>query len=131
MASIKKFEGYLSTHEVLNLTHFSRYTLHRYVRDGKFPKPHEVGRRTKMQYYCITEVQTWLKENSEFVAKRVEFSNRNKLTIEFSRADMKEIKEAAQILGCEDNMELFITDAAIYKARRIVEYVNSRHFSPR
>ena len=38
---------------------------------------------------------------------------------------MKEIKEAAQILGCEDNMELFITDAAIYKARRIVEYVNS------
>ena len=60
--------------------------------------------------------------------QNVLISNRNKLTIEFSRADMKEIKEAAQILGCEDNMELFITDAAIYKARRIVEYVNSPHF---
>ena len=115
---------------MLDLTHFSRYTLHRYVRDGKFPKHVEMGKKTKMQYYCISEVQAWLKENSEYVAKRVEFRIRNKLTIEFSRADMKEIKEAAQILGCEDNMEMFITDAAIYKARRIVEYVNSPHFSP-
>lgn len=49
----------LTVEDVLELTTFSRATLHRRVQEGRFPLPIEDGRR---RLWCATEIRDWKRQ---------------------------------------------------------------------
>ena len=119
----KERSKFYSTQQVLELTLMSRFTLIRKVNDGLFPSPVNPG-STGANFYVKTEVDEWIKENVEWIKKR-EHKTYSECYVRFDSQEMKEIKTAIAALDC--TLEKFISDAAIWKAKRIMDQLNIEH----
>jgi len=110
-----------STQQVLQSTMMARYTLMRYVKDGRFPKPAikagDIDSRGA-DWYSKKDVDKWLKDNSDLILwkrKRIE----EDITLTISADDLKKIRKASEVLMCD--IEPFIIEAAIWKAKLILK----------
>lgn len=52
----------LFTNEVCKLTHLTRQTLHRFAKEGTFPKPSKVARKNA---WYKADIDQWLKSQME------------------------------------------------------------------
>jgi len=105
----------ITTNKVLEMTLMSRFTLFRKVKAGEFPAP--VGKSKRgMEIYDEQSVKQWIKENCSFVQHRL---LQRSASIELTSNELKKVRKAAKLLHCE--IEPFIIDAAVWKARKILE----------
>lgn len=116
----KQRSKFYTTQQVLELTLMSRFTLIRKVKEGIFPTPVNPGSKSA-NFYLKEEVDDWIQENVAWINKKrhIEFTEHN---IRFDIHETKQIKTAAAALGCD--LEKFINDAAVWKAKRIIDQLN-------
>lgn len=119
----KERSKFYSTQQVLELTLMSRFTLIRKVKEGLFPTPVNPG-STGANFYVKTEVDDWIKENVEWIKKK-EHKTYSECYVRFDAQEMKEIRTATAALGC--TLEKFISDGAVWKAKRIMDQLNMEH----
>ena len=75
-------------------------------------------------FYVKTEVDDWIKENVEWIKKK-EHKTYSECYVRFDDQEMKEIRTASAALG--GTLEKFISDGAIWKAKRIMDQLNMEH----
>ena len=119
---------FYSTKQVLEKTLMSRYTLLRKTRRGEFPGPsHFVSddnSEVRYNMYPADQVDDWISQNQNFIAERSPQSTR--IIANFPHLEMLRINKASKLLEC--GVDFFVEDAAIYKARRILDF-DERHYS--
>ena len=101
--------------KVLEMTLMSYHNLRRKIRAGDFPGP--VGKnKYNKPIYDENAVKQWVKDNTPY-CKRLLHST---ATINLFDRELGEVRKAAKLLDCD--IESFIIDAAVWKARKILEY---------
>ena len=112
------------------MTLLSFHKLRTLVSDNRFPKP--VGKQKAKTngghptfIWDYHEVNDWIRENRGYfyTEKTVE------ITVAFTRKEWEDIQQASENLWCEE--ELFIREAARYKANRVIDLVPDRETNPR
>lgn len=116
----KERSKFYTTQQVLELTLMSRFTLIRKVNNKEFPSPVNPGSNSA-NFYLKEEVDDWIEKNIDWINKKQHkaFSEHN---VRFNVHETKQIKTAAAALGC--NLEKFINDAAVWKAKRIIDQLS-------
>lgn len=105
--------------KVLEMTLMSYHNLRRKIREGSFPGPIGKNKYGK-PIYDEDAVKQWVKDNTPFCQRLFQST----ATIDLFDSELKEVRRAAKILDCE--VEAFIIDAAVWKARRIFEHMGEK-----
>ena len=110
----KKKESTINQTKVLEMTLMSYHNLRRKIRAGDFPAP--IGKNSSGKpVYNEDAVKQWVKDNTPF-CRRLLHSTAH---IDLFDSELKEVHKAAKILQCD--VDSFIIDAALWKARKVME----------
>lgn len=110
----KKKDCTINQTKVLEMTLMSYHNLRRKIRAGDFPAP--IGKNSSGKpVYNEEAVKQWVKENTPF-CRRLLHSTAH---IDLFDSELKEVHKAARILQCD--VDSFIIDAALWKARKVME----------
>ena len=110
----KKKESTINQTKVLEMTLMSYHNLRRKIRAGDFPAP--IGKNSSGKpVYNEDAVKQWVIQNTPF-CRRLLHSTAH---IDLFDSELKEVHKAAKILQCD--VDSFIIDAALWKARKVME----------
>ena len=113
--------GTYNTQEVLEMTGISRYTLHRFLKQNRFPKPVNKAKGSgSANFFCCEEVDQWVAERaSQLPATSSEPLNGDvQITLTFSKREMSAHKRACAELNC--TFEAYAMDSIRWKTRAIL-----------
>ena len=105
--------------KVLEMTLMSYHNLRRKIRAGEFPGPIGKNKYGK-PIYDENAVKQWVKDNTAFCQRLLQST----ATIDLFDGELREVRKAARILDCD--IEPFIIDAAVWKARKILDHMGEK-----
>ena len=107
--------------EVMDELDVSRYTIHRKIKSGLFPKP--LMKSGRNLYFKRTDIERWMEDNPAYVKN--EYTPKTvpgAVGVAFTEEEQKRIKEASSFLNEEHyqgNISLFIAEATMHYVERI------------
>ena len=112
--------GTYSTAEVLELTGISRYTLQRFLKQQRFPKPVNKAKGSgSANFFDRTEIDEWVAERVKTLPVATEPLNGEvQITLSFSKREMSQHKRACAELQC--SFDAYAMDALRWKTRAIL-----------
>jgi hypothetical protein len=112
----KKKDCTINQTKVLEMTLMSYHNLRRKIRAGDFPGPIGKNKYGK-PIYDENAVKQWVKDNTPFCQRLLHST----ATIDLFDGELRQVSKAAKLLNCD--IESFIIDAAVWKARKIFEHI--------
>ena len=119
--TLKECKDRWSMQEVMDELDVSRYTIHRKIKSGLFPKP--LMKSGRNLYFKRTDIERWMEDNPAYVKN--EYTPKTvpgAVGVAFTEEEQKRIKEAASFLNEEHyqgNISLFIAEATMHYVERI------------
>ena len=112
--------GTYTTAQVLEMTGISRYTLQRFLKQERFPKPVNKGKGSgSANFFCREEVDKWVSERTADLPANTEPLNGEvQITFTFSKREMSAHKRACAELQC--SFDAYAKDAIRWKTRAIL-----------
>ena len=108
-----------STNQVLSKTLMTRRSLNLRIEKNEFPAPrYKAKKQGRIDLYDKTEVDTWPKENCQWINARSR-SPRKSVYIEVTSDELKDLRIAAKALGVD--LEQHIREAAMFKSTQVLE----------
>lgn len=109
----------------MNLTGWSKFKLHQQIKRKKFPKsnPRKEERSGLARFWDRHIVDQWIIDNSYLIDVKEETTEKKKnegLDLNLPKKHELMINAACRLLDCTP--EVFILDAALTKAKRIIEH---------
>ena len=112
--------GTYSTAEVLELTGISRYTLQRFLKQDRFPKPVNKSKGSgSANFFSREEVDEWVGERTKTLPVATEPLNGDlQVTLKLTKREMSAHKRACAELQC--SFEAYALDAIRWKTRTLL-----------
>ena len=112
--------GTYSTAEVLELTGISRYTLQRFLKQQRFPKPVNKSKGSgSANFFCRDEIDAWVAERVKDLPVSTEPLNGEvQITLTMTKREMSQHRRACAELQC--SFDAYAMDALRWKTRAIL-----------
>ena len=112
--------GTYSTAQVLELTGISRYTLQRFLKQQRFPKPVNKGKGSgSANFFDREEIDQWVSERTKDLPVNTEPLNGEvEIVLKLTKREMSQHKRACAELQC--TFESYAMDAIRWKTRAIL-----------
>ena len=112
--------GTYSTAEVLELTGISRYTLQRFLKQQRFPKPVNKSKGSgSANFFCREEIDAWVAERVKQLPVSTEPLNGDvQITLPMTKRELSQHRRACAELQCD--LEAYALDAIRWKTRAIL-----------
>ena len=113
--------GTYCTQEVLELTGISRYTLQRFLKQQRFPKPVNKSKGSgSANFFCRDEIDAWVAERVKDLPVSTEPLNGevDVVTLTMTKREMSQHKRACAELQC--TFDAYAMDAIRWKTRAIL-----------
>ena len=112
--------GTYTTAQVLEMTGISRYTLQRFLKQSRFPKPVNRSKGSgSANFFCREEVDQWVSERTADLPVNTQPLNGEvQITLTFTKREMSAHKRACAELHCD--FEAYAFDAIRWKTRAVL-----------
>ena len=100
----------------------SKFVLHQWIRRGKFPKSiqRKEERSGLARFWRKEVVDQWMIDNKELLRVKEEKKKNSGLDLEMPKKHELTINAACKLCDC--TLESFVLDAALTKARRVLDH---------
>jgi len=109
----------------MNMVGWSKFKLHQQVKRNKFPKsiPRKEERSGLARFWRKEVVDQWIADNGHLIQTEIENEKKKKnlgLGLDMPKKHELTINAACKLCDC--TMESFVLDAALTKARRVLDH---------
>ena len=115
-------DGLYSAADVMKMVGWSKFKLHQQVRRNKFPKsiPRKEERSGLARFWRKEVIDQWIADNGHLI--QIEAENKKNSGLGFEMPKKHELTINAACKLCDCTVESFVLDAALTKARRVLDH---------